>query len=112
LAGALKAVPGELPAAEAAKIFAQLTASIEKTTAPRQLAALAGVLKAVPGKLDRQELINLLKSPLSVGALRSTLLHMLEQQMGQQFDGNLWKAVIWSQQNGLDVKSPPKRSNK
>jgi hypothetical protein len=89
-----------------------LIEAVEKTPNPDQFAALAGALKAVPGKLDRQQLINLLKWPLSVGMLRSTLLDVLEQQTGQKFDGHLWKMVTWAQANGLDVKSPPKRLGK
>jgi len=108
----LKAVAEKVPPTEAPKIFAQLTAAIEKTTDPGQLGALAGALKAVPGKLDRQQLINLLKWPLSVGVLRSTLLDLLEQQTDKKFDGDRWKMVTWAQQNGLDVKSPPKRPDK
>jgi hypothetical protein len=89
-----------------------LIEAVEKTTDSDQLTTLAGALKAVPGKLDRQQLINLLKWPLSVGVLRSTLLDLLEQQTDKKFDGDLWKMVTWAQQNGIDVKSPPKRPDK
>ena len=112
LTEALKTVLGELGSAEAQKIFAQLITLMERITEPNQDMALIGTLRAVPGTLDPQQLISLLKWPTSVGARRSTLLSLLEEQTGQNFDNNLWKMVTWAQANGLDVKSPPKRPDK
>ena len=85
LAGALQAVPGKLPPTEAQQIFAHLTDAFAYTPNGFQLDVLAGVLKAVPIQLDRQQLINFLKWPSSVGVVRSTFLDMLEQQTGQKF---------------------------
>ncbi len=67
LANALKAVPGALAPAEAQRAFAQLLTAMEKTTDSRQLGGLADALKAVPGTLEPQQLVNLLKWPVSVG---------------------------------------------
>lgn len=112
LAEALKAVVEKRPAAEAERVFAQLLAAMKRTRDPVGLWVLAQALGAMPGSLELQALINALKWPVSVGALRSSLLDMLEKQTGQKFDGNLWKMVDWAQQNGLDVKSPPTRPSK
>jgi hypothetical protein len=108
----LKAVSEKLAPAEAQWAFTQLLAAIDKTTNPRQLEALAAALQAVPATLDPQQLINLLKWPVSVRVLRSTLMDMLEKQTGQKFGGDLWEMITWAQANGLDVKSPPKRLGK
>jgi hypothetical protein len=112
LTEALKTVLGELGPAEAQKIFAQLITLMGRITEPNQDMALIGTFRAMPGTLDPQQLITLLKWPTSVGALRSALLRLLEEQTGQKFDNNLWKMVTWAQANGLDVKSPPKRPDK
>ena len=109
LAEALKAIPGELAATEAQKIFAHLFAVIADSPTDN---SLAESLTFIPGKVKPQQLINALKGPTSIDALRSTLLKMLEQQAGQKFDGNLWKMVSWAQAEGFDVKSPPERPDK
>jgi hypothetical protein len=93
-------------------VFAQILVAVDKTTDPRHLDALGRALIAVSSPIDSQQLINLLKRPVSVGVLRHALLYILGEQTGQKFDRNIWKMVEWAQQNGLDVKSPPKRPDK
>jgi hypothetical protein len=112
LVGSLNAVPGELAPTDAQRVSAQILAAVDKTTDPRHLDALGRALIAVPSPIDSQQLINLLKRPVSVGVLRDALLYILGEQTGQKFDRNIWKMVEWAQQNGLDVKSPPKRPDK
>jgi hypothetical protein len=107
LAGALQAVPGQLPVAAAQQAYTAILAAMAKTTDAEQLKTLAGALQAVPGQLERQKLIDLLKWPVSIEAFRAFPLGMLEQQLGHTFHGNLWEMVAWAKKHNLDVEHPP-----
>ena len=109
LAEVLAAVSGKLEPQGAKEAFDKILARMKETNNSYELRSLAEALAAVPGKLNEQAIIDLLKWPLTVGDVRTSLLRKLEQQTNQKFNDNIWEMVDWAEGQGLDVRSDPVR---
>jgi hypothetical protein len=72
------------------------------------LSNLGLALGSLGERLSAAEVISILKSIVCVGAVREEALAMLEKKAGQPFDGNLWKAVEWAENEGIDVSHIPR----
>ena len=83
-------------------------AVMEKTEDSRALFALSKALAALAVRMEVKDTSSVLKSMVCVGDTREKVLAGLEKKTGQKFDGNLWKAVEWLEEQGVDVKSVPR----
>jgi hypothetical protein len=83
--------------------------AMDNATQPDLLRLHVDAWKVVAGRLTRQELVDLLKRPASVGVARETVLHQLGQPLNRKF-ATLWDLLDWLEANdpGIDVLSPPK----
>jgi hypothetical protein len=106
----------EKAAAKAGEVAALLVQAMQTTTNPDALQTLVEGFEAVTKNLDRQQvppqqLVDLLKLPLCVGKGRRVLVDLFNDKFApdEKLDGNVWKLVAWAEQQGLDVRSPPRR---
>ena len=58
--------------------------------------------------MEAEDTSSVLKSIVCVGDTREKVLAGLEKKTGQKFDGNLWKAVKWLEEQGIDVTNVPR----
>ena len=59
-------------------------------------------------RLEPKDTTSVLKSIVCVGNTRAKVLVGLEKKTGQGFYGDLWKAVKWLEEQGIDVKNAPR----
>ena len=83
-------------------------AAMEKTADPGALSALGEALTALAVRMEVKDTSSVLKSMVCVGDSREKVLVGLEKKTGQTFDGNLWKAIEWLEEQGVDVVSVPR----
>ena len=108
LGGALGSLGEKLPEEQALAGAEQIVAAMEKTTDSYALSSLGQSLGALTVRLQPKDTGSVLKSIVCVGNTREKVLEALEKKAGQEFDGNLWKAVKWLEEQGVDVKNVPR----
>ena len=108
LGSALGSLGEKLSAEQAAAGALQIVAAMEKTTNADALSSLSRVLASLGEKLSADEVISILKALVCVGAVREEILAILEKRADQPFDGNLWKAVEWAEDEGIGVERVPR----
>ena len=86
----------------------EIVARMEKTSDTRVLSSLGRALAALAVSMEVKDTSSVLKSMVCVGDTREKVLVGLEKKTGQMFDGNLWKAVEWLEEQGIDVMSVPR----
>ena len=87
----------------------QIVAAMEKTTDSRVLSSLGRALGALAVGMEAEDTSSVLKSIVCVDGTREKVLAGLEKKTGQEFDGNLWKAVKWlEEKKGGDLKNVPR----
>jgi hypothetical protein len=74
------------------------------------LPLLPAAVEPLPCRLPTQDLVELLKMPTCVGAVRRVILDQLGNRYGRRFDTH-WDFVRFAQEEGLelDFTTPPKR---
>ena len=107
-AAALGSLGEKLPAEQAAALAQQIVGIMEKTTDRDALSSLGGALGSLPRRMSVDDTISVLKSLVCVGDTRNQVLAGLEQKAARKFDGNLWRAVEWAEEQGIDVRNVPR----
>ncbi len=114
LAQALKSILSGLDPANQARRATGLCGSVASTLATGQfLFGMPDIFLAgepLPVRISTQELVDILKIPLCVGAARRVVLDQLEQRYQRKF-ANHWEFVRFAQDQklSLDLASPPRR---
>jgi hypothetical protein len=118
LARGLVSLGKKLPPEQAKVAFQRILAFIDNSQnieglfdSPSQRAALGlGVESIWEPYLGNQELIDVLKLPFCVDGMRAAILKLLakraKRDLGQD---NVWTAVTWAEEQGLNVRSQPLR---
>ena len=99
-----KKLRGEQALASAQRIVA----AMEKTTDSDALSDLGSALGALAVRMEPEDTSSVLKSIVCVGDTREKVLAGLQKKTGQDFDGDLWKAITWLEQYEIDVKNVPR----
>ena len=97
-----------LPEEKALAGALQIVVAMERTTGSRTLSALGSALDVLTARMEDKDTASVLKSLVCVGDTRDKVLAGLKERTGQEFDGNLWKAVKWLEDQGVDVKNVPR----
>lgn len=88
-----------LDANSAAAGAEQILAAMKETTDTHALDSQGHVL----GSLDTRGLMSVLKSTVCVGETRTFVLAAIKQRAGWPIDGDIWMAVAWAKEEGVDV---------
>ena len=97
---------------EAAALAWTLVPQLAKQKAPQVVTPLHKACEATVPKMARNDMVDLLKSPLCVGFARTVVLRELGRQAGENF-GTVWDFVTWARRHepDLDLLSPPQAHN-
>ena len=109
LGSALGSLGEKLPGEQALALAQQIVAAMEKTTDSDALSSLGKALAALAVRMEAEDTSSVLKSIVSVGDTREKVLAGLGKKTGQEFDGQLWKAVKWlEEEKGIDLQNVPR----
>lgn len=97
-----------LPAEQVAATAQQVLANMEKATDEYSLNCLSNVLGKLVIHMEAKDVISTLKSVSSVGQVQNTILEELNEKAGGEIAGNLWNAVRWAKEHGVDVENVPR----
>jgi hypothetical protein len=107
LGSALGSLRERLTGEQAVAFARQIVAAMETTTDSDAVDFLSVTLGAVAAAMEAEGASSVLKSIVCVGNTRQKVLAGMEKQAGREFDGNLWKAVTWLEEQGVDVSRTP-----
>lgn len=107
LALALGTLGEQLDATSA--VAEQIVAAMKETPEFDELSDVGfAALGALGGKLKNRDLVAVLKSVVCVGEVQNVILRVIKNRAGWETDGNLWMAVKWAEEQGVDVNAVPR----
>ena len=108
LASALSSLSEKLPGQQTLAGVQQILVTMGNRPDSLALSPLGKAFTALAARIEAKDMPLILKSIVCVGETRKGVLTGLEKKTGKQFDGNLWKAVKWLEEQGIDVKNDPR----
>lgn len=108
LGRALGSLSKKLDAASARAGTEQILAATVKTTDNVSMFSYQRPPESLVSRLETRDLLRVMKSVVCITEIQKELLAALNAKAGLSADGNLWEAVAWAKEQGIDINAVPR----